>query len=97
MRSTPSTVRRIAAPLSVAALAAALLVTPSAASAGTAAPVTLKVATSSTIDTFNPFISIYLTPTGINRMVYENLVQYSSTARSWAWQPATSPGGTGPC
>ena len=37
-----------------------------------------KAATSATIDTFNPFISIYLTPTGINRMVYENLVQYSS-------------------
>ncbi|WP_137121367.1 ABC transporter substrate-binding protein [Segeticoccus rhizosphaerae] len=38
----------------------------------------LKVAYSSTIDTFNPFVSIYLTPTGINRMVYENLVQYSA-------------------
>ena len=43
-----------------------------------AAPPVFKVATSATIDTFNPFISIYLTPTGINRMVYENLVQYSA-------------------
>lgn len=32
----------------------------------------------STIDTFNPFVSIYLTPTGINRMVYENLVAYGT-------------------
>ena len=50
---------------------------PGSASAATAPPV-FKVATSATIDTFNPFISIYLTPTGINRMVYENLVQYSA-------------------
>jgi peptide/nickel transport system substrate-binding protein len=65
--------------LATAAVAAAFLAAPgqSAATAATAPPV-FKVATSSTIDTFNPFISIYLTPTGINRMVYENLVQYSA-------------------
>ena len=65
--------------LAAAALAAAFLTAPGpgAATAATAPPV-FKVATSATIDTFNPFISIYLTPTGINRMVYENLVQYSA-------------------
>ena len=53
------------------------MVAPSSATAAEA-PVVFKVAASSTIDTFNPFISIYLLPTGLNRLVYENLVQYSS-------------------
>ena len=39
---------------------------------------TLRVATSGFVDSFNPFTSIYLTPTGIFRQVYENLVQYSA-------------------
>lgn len=36
----------------------------------------VRVAYSSTVDTLNPFVSIYLTPTGLNRFVYENLVAY---------------------
>ncbi|MGO1406745.1 MAG: ABC transporter substrate-binding protein [Agrococcus casei] len=39
---------------------------------------TLRIATSGFVDSFNPFTSIYLTPTGIFRQVYENLVQYSA-------------------
>jgi peptide/nickel transport system substrate-binding protein len=77
MRSARPALRPFAATASAVALAAALLVAPGSAEAAKA-PVIFKVATSSTIDTFNPFISIYLTPTGINRMVYENLVQYSA-------------------
>lgn len=38
----------------------------------------LRIAYSSTVDTFNPFVSIYLTPTGVNRFVYENLVAYGT-------------------
>lgn len=41
-------------------------------------PTTLRIATSGFVDSFNPFTSIYLTPTGIFRQVYENLVQYSA-------------------
>ena len=41
-------------------------------------PSTLRIATSGFVDSFNPFTSIYLTPTGIFRQVYENLVQYSA-------------------
>lgn len=36
---------------------------------------TLRIATAGFVDTFNPFISIYLTPTNIIRYVYESLVQ----------------------
>jgi peptide/nickel transport system substrate-binding protein len=36
---------------------------------------TLRVATSGFIDSFNPFTSVYLMPTGIIRYLYENLVQ----------------------
>ena len=39
----------------------------------------LRIATSGFVDTFNPFISIYLTPTNIIRYVYESLVQNSQT------------------
>ncbi|MCD7101270.1 ABC transporter substrate-binding protein [Pseudoclavibacter sp. 13-3] len=35
----------------------------------------LRIATSGHVDSFNPFTSIYLTPTQILRNVYENLVQ----------------------
>ncbi|WP_245873773.1 hypothetical protein [Brevibacterium ihuae] len=35
---------------------------------------TLRIATAGQIDSFNPFTTIYLTSTGINRYVYENLV-----------------------
>lgn len=38
----------------------------------------LRVATSGYVDTFNPFLSVYLLPTNINRYVYENLVQYDA-------------------
>lgn len=41
-------------------------------------PSTLRVATSGFVDTMNPFISIYLTPTQIIRYTYENLVQWSN-------------------
>jgi peptide/nickel transport system substrate-binding protein len=36
---------------------------------------TLRVATSGFVDSFNPFVSIYLTPTNLLRYMYENLVQ----------------------
>ncbi|MDL5352817.1 ABC transporter substrate-binding protein [Microbacterium sp. zg-YB36] len=36
---------------------------------------TFRIATSGFVDTFNPFVSIYLTPTNILRYVYEYLVQ----------------------
>ncbi|MCX0277683.1 ABC transporter substrate-binding protein [Brevibacterium sp. CS2] len=39
---------------------------------------TLRIATAGQIDSFNPFTTIYLTSTGINRYVYENLVQYDA-------------------
>ncbi|MCR2794294.1 ABC transporter substrate-binding protein [Microbacterium sp. zg.Y625] len=39
---------------------------------------TFRIATSGFVDTFNPFVSIYLTPTNINRYVYEYLVQNSA-------------------
>ncbi len=43
-----------------------------------ASDTTMRIATSGLVDNFNPFTSIYLTPTAINRYVYENLVQYDS-------------------
>ena len=43
-----------------------------------ASETTMRIATSGLVDNFNPFTSIYLTPTAINRYVYENLVQYDS-------------------
>ncbi|HEY9291614.1 MAG TPA: ABC transporter substrate-binding protein [Microlunatus sp.] len=52
------------------------------ASAPAAAPAKgkiLRIATSGFVDTFNPFISIYLTPTNIIRYVYESLVQNNQT------------------
>lgn len=39
---------------------------------------TLRVATAGFVDSFNPFTSVYLTPTMLNRYMYENLVQYSA-------------------
>ncbi len=47
----------------------------SAATESPASETTLRIATSGFVDTFNPFISIYLTPTNIIRYVYESLVQ----------------------
>lgn len=38
-------------------------------------PTTLRIATSGFVDSFNPFTSIYLTPTNIFRYMYESLVQ----------------------
>lgn len=45
---------------------------------GPAAASTLRIATSGYVDSFNPFTSIYLTPTNIIRYVYESLVQNSA-------------------
>ena len=39
---------------------------------------TLRIATSGFVDSFNPFTSIYLTPTNIFRYMYESLVQYGA-------------------
>lgn len=75
-----STTRTLAKVMGVAAASGttlALAGAPGIAAADDQATV-LKQAYSATVDTFNPFISIYLTPTGINRLVYENLVQYSA-------------------
>ncbi len=38
---------------------------------------TMRIATSGFVDTFNPFVSIYLLPTNLIRYMYENLVQNS--------------------
>jgi peptide/nickel transport system substrate-binding protein len=95
MRSARAVLRTLAVTASVGALAGALLAAPSAHAAD--APVVFKVASARTIDTFNPFVSIYLLPTGINRMVYENLVQYAaedgSPAPGLAEKWETSPDG----
>ncbi|GAA2013969.1 ABC transporter substrate-binding protein [Brevibacterium samyangense] len=84
----PSRLRRgfAAATLaSAVALAPAVLASPALATesipetpvAVEAEPTTLRIATSGFVDTFNPFTSVYLTPTQINRFVYYNLVLYS--------------------
>ena len=86
MRSAPRS--RTARCLTAAALASALLIggpagaaqaqavgAASTAPADDADTTTLRIATSGFVDTFNPFISIYLTPTNIIRYVYESLVQ----------------------
>jgi len=95
MRSARAALRTLAVTASAGALAGALLTAPSAQAAD--APVVFKVASARTIDTFNPFVSIYLLPTGINRMVYENLVQYAaedgSPAPGLAEKWETSPDG----
>ena len=49
-----------------------------AASEDTAAPTTFRIATSGFVDSFNPFISIYLLPTNSIRYMYESLVQNSA-------------------
>lgn len=49
-----------------------------AAEGGDAEESTMRIATSGQVDNFNPFTSIYLTPTAVNRYVYENLVQYDA-------------------
>lgn len=41
-------------------------------------PTTLRIATSGFVDSFNPFTSIYLTPTNAIRYMYENLVQFDA-------------------
>ncbi|QTX05921.1 ABC transporter substrate-binding protein [Agromyces archimandritae] len=41
-------------------------------------PSIFRIATAGFVDTFNPFISIYLTPTNIIRYMYESLVQNAS-------------------
>jgi len=38
---------------------------------------TMRIATAGFVDTFNPFVSIYLLPTNLIRYMYENLVQNS--------------------
>ncbi|MFE6735361.1 ABC transporter substrate-binding protein [Microbacterium sp. NPDC057650] len=59
---------------------------------------TLRIATSGFVDSFNPFTSIYLTPTNILRYTYEFLVQNSqedgspTTGLAEKWEPTE--GGT---
>jgi len=77
------TLRRCAAgamALALTALSATSLAAPANASTeqAPADESTMRIATSGQVDNFNPFTSIYLTPTAINRYVYENLVQYDS-------------------
>jgi peptide/nickel transport system substrate-binding protein len=75
------TVRSLTAAAIVSALLIAAPVSAAQAQsvqASTEAPAddtTLRIATSGFVDTFNPFISIYLAPTNIIRYVYESLVQ----------------------
>lgn len=66
--------------LAVAPVSAAQATPPAplAATSSTPAPAdasTFRIATSGFVDSFNPFVSIYLTPTNIIRYVYEYLVQ----------------------
>lgn len=68
----------IAAAVGLASAPASLaLATETAESVAPADPSTLRIATSGFVDSFNPFTSIYLTPTNSLRYIYENLVQYS--------------------
>lgn len=72
---------RIRAVAAVAAAAIGLTVSPAspvlAAPSSDADATTLRVATSGFVDSFNPFTSVYFTPTSLFRYMYENLVQYS--------------------
>ncbi len=71
-------IRRRAAAVAVAAVALAapaVAWTTLPAQAADAAP-TVKVAIATDIDTFNPFLAILASSTGILRFQYENLVQY---------------------
>lgn len=61
--------------LSVASPAVAESSAPAAQQSGQADATTMRIATSGFVDSFNPFTSIYLTPTNILRYVYESLVQ----------------------
>ncbi len=77
--------RPLAFRTAAALTAAAVGLTLSPAGPVTAAPsesaasaTTMRIATSGFIDSFNPFTSIYLTPTNALRYMYENLVQYSA-------------------
>lgn len=68
----------IAAAVGLASAPASLaLATETAESVAPADPSTMRIATSGFVDSFNPFTSIYLTPTNSLRYIYENLVQYS--------------------
>jgi len=65
------------AALTVGLAAPAAALTAPSANAADAAPA-LKVAISTDIDTFNPFLAILASSTGILRFQYENLVQYGT-------------------
>jgi peptide/nickel transport system substrate-binding protein len=74
--------------LGAAVACAAITIAPTAAFAATpvleatpdaeASATTFRIATSGFVDTFNPFISIYLLPTNAIRYMYESLVQNSA-------------------
>ncbi|MFD2757398.1 ABC transporter substrate-binding protein [Gulosibacter faecalis] len=78
--SARSTLFRTAAALTAAAVG--LTLSPAspvlASETEEASASTMRIATSGFIDSFNPFTSIYLTPTNALRYFYENLVQYSA-------------------
>lgn len=66
----------IAAPAGAAHAADPSVAAQQAPAESTSAPTTtFRIATSGFVDSFNPFVSIYLTPTNTIRYMYENLVQ----------------------
>lgn len=65
----------IAAPAGAAHASDSPVVAQEAPDESTSSPTTFRIATSGFVDSFNPFVSIYLTPTNIIRYVYEYLVQ----------------------
>jgi len=91
MRTRPRThlIRALSALAGAALIAAPISAARAAAPAGvrtadsSAAPSsaketkTMRIATSGFVDSFNPWTSIYLTPTNVFRYMYENLVQNS--------------------
>ncbi|WP_028245726.1 ABC transporter substrate-binding protein [Pseudoclavibacter soli] len=65
--------------MGTAAIAAPQLSSAAVQAEGDSSDSILRIATSGHVDSFNPFTSIYLTPTQILRNVYENLVQNDET------------------
>lgn len=65
----------IAAPAGAANAADSPAVAQQTPTESTSSPTTFRIATSGFVDSFNPFVSIYLTPTNIIRYMYEYLVQ----------------------
>lgn len=65
----------IAAPAGAAHASAPSVAGQHAPAESTGSPTTFRIATSGFVDSFNPFVSIYLLPTNIIRYVYEYLVQ----------------------